>query len=224
MVDCDEATESPTTASPTTASPTASTKRNCDDVNIDGFLNECSADFPAQREALAVVDARVTQLTFNLSTLESAMTADLDATDIAVDDLSSRLEVIEADIPVEKEAFASLEARVTQLSGNLSALQSESATSTDLASAVNELSSRFDSIELTLSRISSARMAPAQLDSVPSSTNVSSWILGDKDVFILASLAFSAVLLTALLVVQCRAGKGYKYVRSFAESEAELAQ
>jgi len=63
----------------------ASGPSDCTAFNIDGFLNECSADFAAEQEALEAVEARVTQLT----SADLATNADLAA---AVSELSGRLD------------------------------------------------------------------------------------------------------------------------------------
>jgi len=172
--------------------------KNCDDFNIDGFLTECSADFPAEQEALVAVEVRV-------STLEdSAASSD------SLAETHAAMEAVTAD----------LSAYETATNANLAATDANLA-STDVA--VEAVSIRVSTIEETLLGFSSARTAAAQFDTLPANTGTS-LMFGDKDLLIVASLAVNTVLLMALLTVLCRSGKGYKAVGTFAESDSEMAE
>jgi len=178
----------------TTASPT----RDCDEFNIDGFLTDCSADFPAEQEALVAVEARVSTLESDTATSDS-----LAETHAAVEAVTDDLSAYE-----------------TATNANLAATDANLA-ATDVA--VGEVSIRVNSIEETLSGFSSARMATAQFDTLPTNTGAS-LLFGDKDLLIVISLAVNTVLFTALLAVLCRSGKGYKAVGTFAQSDSEMAE
>jgi len=209
----------------------------CAGFNIDRFLNECSDDFPAEKEALEAVEKRVTQLSADLSTLESetATSANLAALEDTVDDLSSRLKSIEADFSMEQRTVEAVDARVTELSTDLSTLKSETATSADLAEAKSDLSDRLDSIELTLSHFASARMAPAQFDTLRTSTDtstdtsVSSWILSREGLLIVMSLATNLALL-AYLCAQGAFSRGgcscrkKRYTQTVAHSDSDVGR
>jgi len=108
----------------TTASPT----HNCADFNIDGVLNECSADFPAEKEALEAATARVTQLESDTATTdaavealsadfvtlqsEAAMSANLAATDATVEVLSADLSTLENEAATTSASLAATDATV----------------------------------------------------------------------------------------------------------------
>lgn len=156
-----------TTASPTTASPTE-VERDCDQFNIDGFLNECSADFSAEKEALeavevrvitlesdtATTDAAVAGLSADLLTLQSeaATSEDLAATDANLAATDVAVEAVTADLSSFETAtntnLAATDATVQALSADLSTLDSETATSlaaTD--AAVEALSADLSTLE-----------------------------------------------------------------------------
>merc|ERR1719420_102019 len=92
---------------------------NCGTFNIDGFLTECSADFPAEQEALVTVEARVSQLESEVATSE-----DLAATEAALDALRIDLLTLEGETATSA-SLASTGAEVDALKASVTVLKNE---------------------------------------------------------------------------------------------------